>query len=462
MFCKKCGAQLEDNAVFCGNCGAKMEETPVPAPTSANVGMTQQVTVGNKGKSSGAGKIVAIVFVVIVLLVAIVAIVKGNKKINLNKYMTVEFSGYETKGNATWVFDSDSFEKDYGKKLKLNESKLRKEFAAEGYDYDAIMSWGLEEFTPIVLVEESISGTLSQTSDLSNGDEIVFTWNEDDIDELSEYCNYKFKYSDMDFTVSDLEEMQTFDPFEGISIVYTGIAPVGRAEISNQTSGEVYQYINYTMDKSNALSNGDTITVTASCNYGKSLEDYAAENFGMIPSETTKTYTVEGLGKYVSELEEISDTVLTSMQQQGVDVLNARAATWRDEVKISSISYLGSYLLTTKNTDSYGNNNMLTLVFKVSVSVDSDEKDVHDKFSYYYPVTFYNIIKLEDETISVDLSDYDSCNDSFTKSYDFGSWWNTDVRFEGYEKLDTLFNKKVTANVEQYSYVSNVEDSATE
>ena len=26
MFCKKCGAQLEEGAVFCQNCGARIEE----------------------------------------------------------------------------------------------------------------------------------------------------------------------------------------------------------------------------------------------------------------------------------------------------------------------------------------------------------------------------------------------------------------------------------------------------
>ena len=457
MFCKKCGAQLEDNAVFCGNCGARMDE----APATVNAGVTAQSGATAQAAATGKRKIVAMALAAVVLVVAVVAIVNGNKKINLNKYMTVEFSGYETKGNATWVFDNDSFEKDYGRKLKLNESRLRKEFAAEGLNYDSVMSLGLADYSATGLLAESVSGTLSQTEDLSNGDEITFDWDEN-MEELNEYFNYKFKYSEMSFTVSDLEEIQTFDPFDGISIIYTGIAPQGHAEISNSTSGDLYQHITYDMDKSSGLSNGDTITITASYNYGADLEDYTAENFGMIPSETTKTYTVEGLGKYICELEEIPDTLLTSMQQQGVDILNARAATWKDEAKISSISYLGSYLLTAKNSDGYGNNNMLTLVFKVTASVDCDDTDVHDKISYYYPVTFYDIIQLEDETVSVDLSSYDSCGEKFSRSYDFGNWWDTDLYFEGYEKLDSLFNKMVTVNVEQYNYVSNVEDSAAE
>ena len=433
-----------------------MDETPV----SVNAAAKSQVTVGSKDKSFG-GKTIAIVLVAIVLFVAVIGIVRANKKINLNKYITVEFNGYETKGNATWIFDSDSFEKDYGKKLKLNEGKLRKELAVEGIDYDSVMSLGLADFSAMALLTESISGTLSQTKDLSNGDEITFVW-DDRVEELNGYYNYKFKFSEMSFTVSDLEEIQTFDPFDGISITYTGIAPQGRAEISKQTSGEVYQYINYDMDKSSGLSNGDIITVTASYNYGDSLEDYTAENFGMIPSETTKTYKVDGLGKYISELEEISDTMLTAMQQQGVDVINARATEWRDEVKISTISYLGGYLLTAKNSDTYGDKNAFVLVFKVNVNVDCDDTDVHDKFSLYYPVTFHDLIQLEDGTVSVDLSDYRTMNDSFSKKYDFGSWWDTDVYFKGYEKLDSLFNKIVTANIEDYNYVSNVEDSVTE
>lgn len=454
MYCKKCGTQLEDNAVFCGNCGAKMDETQNSLNTPT------QIAVGSKRKPLE-GRIIVIILVAVVLLGAIIGIVKANKKINLNKYMIVEFNGYDTKGTATWTFDSDSFEKDYGKKLKLNESKLRRELATEGIDYDSVMSLGLADFSAITLLTESISGSLSQTKDLSNGDEITFVW-DDDMEELNDYYNYKFKCSEMNFTVSDLEEMQLFDPFDGISITYTGIAPQGHAELLNQASGEVYQYINYDMDKSSGLSNGDIITVTTSYNYGDSLEDYTAENFGMIPSETTRTYTVEGLGKYISELEEIPDTMLKSMQQQGVDVLNARATEWREEAKISSISYLGSYLLTAKNSNTYGNQNALALVFKVTVNIDCDDTDVHDRFSFYYPVTFYDLIQLEDGTVSVDLSNYGTMNDKFNKSYDFGGWWDTTLYFNGYEKLDSLFNKIVTANIEDYNYISSVEDTLTE
>ncbi len=36
MFCKNCGAEIDDNAVVCPKCGVAVNETPAPAPAAAN------------------------------------------------------------------------------------------------------------------------------------------------------------------------------------------------------------------------------------------------------------------------------------------------------------------------------------------------------------------------------------------------------------------------------------------
>lgn len=36
MFCKNCGAEIDDNAVVCPKCGVAVNETPAPAPASSN------------------------------------------------------------------------------------------------------------------------------------------------------------------------------------------------------------------------------------------------------------------------------------------------------------------------------------------------------------------------------------------------------------------------------------------
>ena len=461
MFCKKCGTELDDNALFCTKCGAKTDsEEKIQEPvTVTNTNLVKKEKKTGNISSIITGRNIIIAAIVIIAIICIAVGMKASKKINLNKYMTITYSGYNGIGTASWEFDSTAFEKDYGSKLKLNLNKIKKELTSYGIDYNSIIGAEMLDMSACSAVEELvIHGDLSKATELSNGDEVTFTW--DDLTELEGYFNYKFKYADISSTVSGLQELEKFNPFDGIDVTFSGIAPNGRAEVELGARSGVYQYINYDLDIDSGLSNGDTVTLTASYGYGRNLADYTADNFGMIPTETTKEYTVEGLGHYVSAIEEIPETVMSSMQQQGVDILSAAETKWNDNAKISSISYIGSYLLTAKKASTYDNQNKLTLVFKVTISVDCAETDVHDKFSYYYPLTFKDLIVLPDETVSVDLSFYEKPNDTFSREYDFGGWYDIPLRWDGYEKLDSLFSNVVTSKIENYNYESTVEDTA--
>lgn len=475
MFCKKCGAELDDNAKFCVKCGTKTEvgeaaqvntAATSSAPVHTNEASSAPTSVpvsGTAGKNPKSGsfntKIIAVALGIIAVIVIAVIGIKATKKIDFNDYIVVEYDGYNTRGTASWHFDSEAFEKDYGSKLKFDTKKLEKELQDANFDYLFWYGEGFLKATGCEWAEEMVGGSLENSTQLSNGDEITFVWDDDDITEMGEYFNYKFKYSDITVEVSGLEELQNFDPFDGVSLIYTGFSPNGNAEVQKSANAGVYQYITYDMDKSSGLSNGDVITVTASYGYGSNLEDYTAENFGMLPSQLTKEYTVEGLGYYASKLSDIPEETLAAMQQQGVDILMANSVNWDEHESTSGISYIGSYLLVAKDPSTNWNKNEMILVFKVTVNVDCDDPDTHDMFSYYYALSFYDIVVLPDGVVSVDLSDYSKTSDSFRKEYDFGGWWTTTLKWDGYEKIDSLFNKKVTANLENYSYESSVTES---
>ena len=55
----------------------------------------------------------------------------GSTTVQLNKYVKIEASGYESMGTASYSFDYDAFEKDYSGKIKLN-SKSSDEISALG------------------------------------------------------------------------------------------------------------------------------------------------------------------------------------------------------------------------------------------------------------------------------------------------------------------------------------------
>lgn len=479
MFCNKCGTQLEDGALFCNNCGAKVNQGETVATETEKVGENKSkqenvtadtkisINLGQENESATSskfskyitGKTIIGAVVAIVLVIVIVIAVKSSRKIDLNKYVSVEYSGYETAGTAQWEFDSDAFEEDYGDKLKLDTNKLEKETNIEDNDVLVYLSEGFLGYSPCNVVEDLADGSLNKSAELSNGDELTFRWNSKILDEAEKYFNYKFKYSDMDFKVEGLETIKTFDPFEGVSLKFSGTSGNGKAEVVKKSQDGVYGAIVYQMDVSSGLSNGDTVTVTAvdSLSYGD-LENYSVKNYGMAPSAVTKEFKVEGLGEYLTKTEDVPEDIMTSMQKQASDALVSASASWNEHVTLSSVNYIGSYFLTAKDMENETTINRLTLVLKADVSVSNADPLVQDQFSYYYPITFTNIIKLPDGTVSVDMSNYSKPQEEFYKEYDFGGWGNDRLYWYGYADLNTAFNKMVTYYVEDYEYESTVED----
>ena len=80
------------------------------------------------------------------------------------------------------------------------------------------------------------------------------------------------------------------DPFEGVEIRFSGIAPIGYADIMGSPK---YSHIAYDMDETNGLSNGDTIKLRAYVT-GISEEEFEKE-YGKLPSKMEKEYTPLGL-----------------------------------------------------------------------------------------------------------------------------------------------------------------------
>ncbi len=474
MFCGNCGTQIPDGSKFCPNCG-KAVEAPVQVQNQAPV---QAVP-----KKGGTGKLIGIIAGVCVLILALgagtVFFIFGRKTtINLNKYMTISYSGYETIGKASAVFDSEKFEADYKDKIKFTRAAKKEFESAKGEfgelgafvgDIDdiegALAAYG---FTPASILEDGVNGSLDRTEGLSNGDKVVYTWNisEQDKKDFEKYLGVKVRYSDIEGEVEGLETATLFDPFEGVEITYSGIAPNGTAQISNSNTNGVYGYLDYQLDKNYELSNGDVITATVTTYYGNNLEDYCLENYGMIPSETEKTFTVDGLSSYVASASEISDDIMSKMKQQGLDIITANAASyWSDQVTLKEANYIGNYFLAEKPGAYAGYHNIVDLVYEVVSTIDINEEDAKYKadVTYYYYVSFYDVMQMPDGTISVDLSNYDTTYDYFNVDTGVDSgWWSTyNYDFKGYETLDTMFNKIVSANVDVYTYEDNIQEGYT-
>jgi hypothetical protein len=217
----------------------------------------------------------------------------------------------------------------------------------------------------------------------------------------------------------------------------------------------------FSCDKTNGLSNGDVIIVSIN---EDSVESYA-ENLGMVPAELTKEYTVEGLTSYLSKIDEIDNDALESMQSQASDVYYAHVAqNWNEGEELQSFSYLGEYLLTIKNGDSYwGNNNILYLVYKAQVRDSySNDGDSYNKVNDIYWYISYSDLKVDgDGSVVVDLSSYNTPYDSFTVDSGVSTGWFSTKSwyYYGYQTLDELYKTVVTSNIDSYNHEDNVSES---
>ena len=140
----------------------------------------------------------------------------GSTTIDLNKYITIEAEGYDSMGTLRCTFDYEAFEKDYDGKIKANVKSSDGGTAAE-----IAMVLGFGEEVVDVFLDYCVYYQLDKRSDLSNGDVVTLTWDCEDED-AKKYFNVQLKYTDIQYTVKELTEVGTFDPFEYVSVEFSG------------------------------------------------------------------------------------------------------------------------------------------------------------------------------------------------------------------------------------------------
>lgn len=441
MFCRNCGTQLPEGATHCVQCGYAVEQENVKEIKSVS-----GVDVKEKIQKNRKGLLVAGAVVVVALLVIVLFVTKKTT-INLNDYVTIEFSGYDTLGKATYEFDEDAFCDDYEDKVKMKKQKMDSEL-------EELYSYLSDDMDCEILLYSCVDGKLKDASGLSNGDTVVYTW--DCNDELAkENFNVKFKYKDIEVKVEGLEKAKLVNPFESINIVYTGIAPNGSVQVEKNSNEPIIKNIYFEITPNSGLKNGDEVTVRVQ-NAGDA--SYYVENYGVILAETEKTYTVEGLDCYVQGAAEISEDILEKMKKQAEDSFYAKTAKWDERVSATKVSYIGNYFLKPKFNGGGSYNNYIYLIYKIDTTFENDMYS--ENVSFYYYVKFSNIMKLSDGSCSVDLSSYDTASEwnGFNHEFKWGEAWNERVTltYPGYESIDTMFNKLVTAVVSDYEYENNV------
>lgn len=470
MFCEKCGSELKENAKFCEKCGTPVQmpeeqatAQTAPGGTPEGQAAAPKTTGTAAGTASAANplsgmpkkKLGMIGGAAVVVILLLVLIFGRGKTIDLTPYVSVEFSGVENYGTATYDFDDDAFRDKYDGKLKFRNSKeLRELKEMMGDDFDA------NDYAVDMLLDNCVSISVDPKEGLKNGDTVTLTWDVDE-DAAKEAFGCKLKFKDQTYTVSGLEEVKTEDIFANLNVTFTGTAPYGTVTIDNSKGSSIAKSLFFSTEQNDNLSNGDVITVTATP-YSESEDEFmksCAEQYGAVPESLTKEYTVEGLPTYVTKLEDIPEDALDKMKAQAEDVFNADAANWKKGASVESVTYIGSYMLTRKKSDTWSDETKTYLVYNIGAMEKNEEMGVENHFNYYYTVAFSNITTLPDGTTTMDLTDYEVPYNSFQRDVEWNTgWFDYYYTYRGYETLDNLFNDCIGKNVDQYNYESTVED----
>ena len=416
MICTHCGKEIQNGITFCPYCGSAVNNAKE----------------NTKMKKHNPAKVLAPIAAVAVVAAGGWAFANRTPTIDVSKYMTLSADGYNTVGKLNISFDTEKLEKDYGKQITTRFKKQMKNLKDDTYGLSSLTASLYDGYETDLFAETCATGSADKTKNLSNGDVVTYTW-DDNSDEAEEAFGVKVKYTDITYTVSGLASVNTFDAFDGVDVEFSGISPDGRATVNSLPTAAEAQGLYYTLDENSGLSNGDT-------------------------------FTVEGLNEYVTSADTLSDSVLVSLQNQAEDVFKSYAAQrFSNGQTFKGMTYLGNYILTPKNKDSWGDKDRIVLAYQVTVHHDYTSElnttyDADDSFFWY--ITFNNVSKDADGNIASGLNDYDTPTtfvkiDSGVQKYSFSSSTET-WEYYGYASLDSLYNAAVNQYVENYNHQDNV------
>ncbi len=252
MFCEKCGSEIPDIARFCPKCGAPVQELSAKPDetkeTSAGAKESpdeaKEMTTGSRETPSVAqekshenrGRRILITLIIIAAAVVVLLLlflrfdlagrIAGEKTVDLDDYITVEFVGYDGNGTADVTFDIEALGDDFDSEIRLSGS-------AEG-DYQSFSE----------VVADNAYLIIDPETGLSDGDEVTVTWEVDS--ESIESCvrgKVELLGAEIDYTVSGLTSEENFDADAGDYAVEGFASYVSSLdEIPDEAMAEMKEY----------------------------------------------------------------------------------------------------------------------------------------------------------------------------------------------------------------------------
>ncbi len=432
MFCEQCGTKIEEDSTFCHNCGAKIGQVGTLKNNdkkNSSINPKEQGIVLSEENSKSKGKLIGtLAIVAVVIIVGILYFNNRKIPVNLNKYVTISTEGYNTLGQADYQFDYNSFYEDYKDKIKMQTNNGKSVM---------VQDWLGDNYFAVEMLREYFGGSLNQTTKISNGDTITFSWHcEDDV--IKELFNCKLNYSDINVKVSGLDEIQTFDPFQYIDVEIEGILPKVTISVNNNSNNEVIGDMYFSPVINPTMKNGDKITVQATV---RGSEEKFIEKYGMLPSPVEKQYNVNGFHEYIFTKSQLTKKHMEELENLTYKELMSES--WDSSETVENVEFLGTYITSQKEPiygdhEEYGSIYVVCKV-KVNCSLDTTQGLVNYPVEYYYYVNFENVVLKTDGELG-QANAYDTCYGPFNR-YDVDTGYGSSHQYYyyGYGTLEELY-----------------------
>lgn len=452
MYCEKCGKPLKEDGTC--TCSESMKEV--------------QKNTEKKGNNKSPNKMILMGAIALVIVIAVALLAtSGTNKIALKDYINCEPEIIGLNGSASIdissLFDRSALEatlfesmetvQNFYELEEMSDDELTSLMASASENamaYEQIM----DDIVITVWVDDTEVEVLEN---LSNGN--VIKIEAKSLNPTNKQLGVQLKTGTAKFEIQGLTDGQAIDVFEeaSLKVVFTGINGSGRTKLEWDYEFMPELEFDFMVEEGFNLTNGDEINILL--NYDESLW----VSYGYFPVEEWKTYTVEGLSELLTSIESIPEEQLLVMNDTVEAHLNElQESDWREGTSIKGITYVGSYLLT-KNPDNHdmGPENMLELVYKVDAFENYAPEGGEDSlFSFYFCNIYEDVVLDEEGNLDLDESESYYPFASFNRRVCMGNsilWGNVLVNYDGYESFDELFEDRVNAYSDEYTYVTDID-----
>lgn len=301
----------------------------------------------------------------------------------IDEELTVEFTGNDEYGRAVIDFDREEVTSAMKEKTKLKNREDKREFN------DVI---------------ESIEIEAEPNEDLENGDEVDIDLSYDEDNSL----NMSFKLKTTKMTVEDLEKMPELsqeDIFSGVDIEYEGVSPFLRAEVIENSSGEVTELFNYSVEDQRYASE-DEIEIVAEPHSGLESLEYKVDE-----KDLTKKIEVPAKETYVEKWDELSEEDEKYILEEIGDTVTAKVDA---EIENSTIYDKGDWAVSGRSVTQV---DKATKDEQYFLFLKKNQYDKDDQDSYFADDMNNGVRIIYKNKITFDDSTYDDDYDNKTKDY---------------------------------------------